>query len=56
MEKCVNVNIEIEINSEFLLGKIMMRISEERWVSGLNHRFAKPAKLESSPSVNSHQS
>ena len=44
MGKCVNVNIEIEINSEFLLGKIMMRISEERWVSGLNHRFAKPAK------------
>ena len=28
----------------------------ERWVSGLNHRFAKPAKLESSPLVKPHQS
>ena len=27
-----------------LLSKIEMNKREERWVSGLNHRFAKPAK------------
>ena len=48
MEKCVNVNIEIDKNSEYLLGKIIMMISEERCVSWLIHRYAKPAKLESS--------
>ena len=41
---CVKVFVEIEINSEYLLGKRTMKLSEERWVSGLNHRFAKPAK------------
>jgi len=33
-----------------------MKQQRERWVSGLNHRFAKPAKRESSPVVSSHQS
>ena len=41
---CVKVSVEIEINSEYLIGKRTMKLSEERWVSGLNHRFAKPAK------------
>ena len=49
------MNVEIEINSEYLLGKRTMKLSEERWVSGLNHRFAKPAK-EVIPSEGSNPS
>ena len=55
MGKCVNVNIEIEVNSEYLLGYVLMNKHEERWVSGLNHRFAKPAK-EVIPSEGSNPS
>lgn len=37
-----NVHLKLEVKMTKKSGKFWLKTNKERWVSGLNHRFAKP--------------